>query len=155
MPTPEAVGIPTSVTNFTWSAFFGLLAVIINGTAFGVWLKTRPVTRKIDVDADEKLRSEMWKDIEALKLSKEDTSRRLTLAEARVAGQTVQIGQQRFVLMLVIDELERVSPGNSVARQARVMLREVQPAAMPQAEDLAALSRAVANIDPPPPRSDP
>lgn len=139
--------IPTVVTNFTWSAFFGLVIAVINGSAFAYWIKTRPVMRKVDVEADEKLRSEMWKDIAALKLAKDMQSSRLTIAEQRIAAQTIRIGQQGFILTLVIDELERVSPGNSVARQARVLLREVQPDAIPTDEEMAQLAAAVARAD--------
>lgn len=56
---PAGSGIPTEVTNFTWSAFFGLLAVVINGTGLGIWLKTRPNMKKLDVDADESLRLQL------------------------------------------------------------------------------------------------
>jgi len=57
MPTSDI--IPTQVTNFTWSAFFGLLLTVINGTAVGIWLKTRPVSRKIEVDAHQRLRDDL------------------------------------------------------------------------------------------------
>jgi hypothetical protein len=64
MATPDQ--IPTTVTNFTWSAFFGLLAVIINGSAFGIWLKTRPTNRKLDIDADQRLREDLISRVEKL-----------------------------------------------------------------------------------------
>src|SRR3546814_15633527 len=54
---------------------------------------------------------------------------RLTKAEATIAAQAVRLGQQEFVLKLVITELDRVDPGNAVAKQARVLLEQVQPAA--------------------------
>lgn len=45
--------IPVSVGGFTWSAFFGLLAVLINGTAVGIWLRTRPRMAEIASLRDE------------------------------------------------------------------------------------------------------
>jgi hypothetical protein len=96
--------------------------------------------KKGEVDADTQLRSEMWKDIAALKIAKSEQGARLTLAEAEIAGQKVEIGQQRFILNLVISELENVSPGNAIARQARLLMDQVQPSvfvrAAPFAQDL-------------------
>lgn len=63
---PTGSGVPTEVTNFTWSALFGLIAVLINGTAFGVWLKTRPATRKLDYDRESNLLELVTKRLEAL-----------------------------------------------------------------------------------------
>lgn len=144
MPTTDQ--IPTTVTNFTWSAFFGLLVAIINGSALGIWLKNRAANRRVELDGDEKLRSEMWRDIEALKAGKEDTSRRLTLAEAKIASQTVQIGQLRFISALVVDELERRDPGNAIARQARLLLITIQPDAMPSAEEVGPMADLIAKM---------
>lgn len=56
---PTADQIPTTVTNFTWSAFFGLVVAVINGTALGWWIKTRPNMRKLDQDADQRLRDDL------------------------------------------------------------------------------------------------
>jgi len=120
-----------------WGAIFGLLNLVLGGGAVVAWIKNRAPMRKIDVDADERLRSEMWKDIEALKQSKDAVSRRVSIAEAQIVGQSIQIGQQRFVLTLVIDELERVQPDNSVARHARNLLRNIMPDAMPYPEEIA------------------
>src|SRR3546814_12096496 len=55
---------------------------------------------------------------------------RLTKSEAAVGAQAVRLGQQELVLRLVITELVRVYPGNAVAKQARVLLEQVQPAAL-------------------------
>src|SRR3546814_2268131 len=50
---------------------------------------------------------------------------RLTKAEATIAAQAVRLGQQEFVLKLVITELDRVDPGNAVAKQiGRASCRE-------------------------------
>lgn len=139
---PDLAGLP-----FGWGAVVSLLNLCGFGGIATVWIKNRAAYRTADADADQKLRSEMWRDIEALKLSKDDVSRRLTLAEAKIASQTIQLGQQRFVLVLVIDELERVSPGNVVARQARVLLRDIQPAAIPTDEEIAPMVEAVTKAD--------
>lgn len=129
---------------WNWTTtFVALLNLIVGGGAVAAWIKSRAPMRKIDLDADERLRSEMWKDIESLKQSKDAQSRRLTIAEAQIAGQTIQIGQQRFVLTLVIDELERVSPGNSVARTARLLLRDILPQGLTTSEEIAGLAETV------------
>jgi phage shock protein A len=41
------------VGDFTWSTLFGALVVLINGTAFGVWLKTRPRMAEIQSHREE------------------------------------------------------------------------------------------------------
>lgn len=135
-----------AVTGWSWTTIGVAMLNVLVGGALVTWLKTRAANRKIDIDADEKLRSEMWRDIEALKLSKEQTSRRLTAAEAQIASQTIQLGQQRFILTLVIDELERVQPGNIVARQARVLLHELQPVVMPSPHEVAPMTETIATL---------
>lgn len=99
---------------------------------FGVWrlyIIARPKMREIEQDGEEKLRAEMWKDIAALKQSRTELGGRVTRAEAKIAAQGVELGQQRFIINLVITELENVSPGNAIARQARILMDQVQPAA--------------------------
>lgn len=135
---PGLAGLPIG-----WGAIISLINLILGGGAIVAWINNRGKWRAIDLGADEKLRSEMWKDIEALKQSKDAQSRRMTIAEAQIAGQTIQISQQRFVLTLVIDELERVQPGNTVARQARVLLRDILPAALANPEEIANLAETV------------
>jgi hypothetical protein len=125
------------------TVLIGLLNVFAGG-AVVAWIRSRGGWKKAEIDSDAKIRDEMWKDIEKLKQAKDTQSRRLTVAEAQIAGQTIQIGQQRFILTLVIDELERVSPGNSVARQARVLFRDIQPQAMPYPEEIAEMTETIA-----------
>lgn len=99
---------------------------------FGIWrlyVIARPKMRELEQNGEEKLRSEMWKDIAALKDAKADMSKRISAAEAEIAANRIEIGQQRFILNLVITELEVVSPGNAIARQARLLMDAVQPAA--------------------------
>lgn len=138
---PEVANLP-----FGWGAIFALLNLLLGGGAVVAWIKQRAGYRKVDVDADEKLRSEMWRDIEALKASKEDTSRRLTMAETKIASQTVQIGQLRFISALLVDELERIDPRNSIARQARLLLDHIQPDAMPAAEEVGSMAEVLARM---------
>lgn len=135
---PGIAGLPIG-----WGAIFSLINLILGGGVVVAWIKNRGPWRKIAVEADEQLRSEMWKDIEALKLSKDAQSRRMTVAEAQITGQAIQIGQQRFILTLVIDELERVSPGNTVARQARVLLRDILPPALANPDEIANMAETV------------
>lgn len=132
---------------FGWGAIFAFINLVLGSGALAAWIRNRPKMREMDLGADERLRSEMWKDIESLKQSKDAQSRRMTIAEAQIAGQTIQIGQQRFVLTLVIDELERVSPGNSVARQARVLLREILPTAFTSPEEIGHLAETMMKAD--------
>ena len=103
---------------------------------FGIWrlyMIARPKMAQIEQDGEEKLRHEMWADIAGLKAAKSEMGARLTLAESKIATQQVEIGQQRFILNLVITELENVSPGNAIARQARILMDHVQPAAFGEA----------------------
>lgn len=134
---------------FGWGAI-GAIMGIINALGLGAiivaWIKSRAPNRKIEVDADEKLRSEMWRDIAALKVSKEETGRRLTMAETKIASQTVEIGQLRFISKLVVDEIERLDPGNSIARQARILLETVQPAAMPNDSETVPLAEGILRL---------
>lgn len=64
-------------------------------------------------------------DITDLKEANVDVAARLTAAELTIAWQTVRLGQQDFVIKLMTDELEVVSPGNAVARQVRTLLDRV------------------------------
>lgn len=131
---------------FGWGAIMGIINALGLGAIMVAWIKSRAPNRKIEVDADEKLRSEMWRDIEALKVSKEETGRRLTMAETKIASQTVEIGQLRFISKLVVDEIERLDPGNSIARQARVLLETVQPAAMPSDSETVPLAEGILRL---------
>lgn len=142
---------------FGWGAIFSLIGALISGGTLGAWIKSRADERvklaeirvtadKAESDSETQLRQEMWKDIEALKLSKEDQSRRLTLAETRLIEQSVELGQHRFLLKLVTDELDRVSPGNPVAKQAREMLRDMQRSALPAAEEIGPMAEIVAKL---------
>lgn len=138
MPVATTVQGWTASTYFL--AFLSLLGALGAGRWASSWIAARGGWRKTEIEADEKLRSEMWRDIEGLKASKQDMSRRLTMTEAKVASQTVQIGQLRFVSALVVDELERRDPGNSIARQARFLLEHIQPDALPSAEEIAPMA---------------
>ena len=92
------------------------------------------------------VRNAMLDAIEALKVSKDETGRRLTMAETKIASQTVEIGQLRFISKLVVDEIERLDPGNSIARQARVLLETVQPAAMPSDSETVPLAEGILRL---------
>lgn len=144
MPTggaPEIGGLTVG-----WGAIFSFITTLLGSGALVAWIKTRNESKKLDQDGDTRLRSEMWTDIANLKLAKEDQSRRITLAETKIASQTVQIGQLRFISSLLIDELERLDPRNSIARQARFMLDTVQPDAMPNAEEVAPMAEIMAKL---------
>ncbi len=112
------------------STISGWLLCVIG--VFGIWrlyVIGRPKMRELEIGADEQVRDELWKEINDLKRGRINDGRRLTINETHIAAQTIRLGQQEFVLKLVINELERVSPGNEVARQARMLLDQVQPAA--------------------------
>lgn len=101
------------------------------------WLTGRWDARAARIDAQDAKVDLQWQQIReatearAETLTKDVTAlaERLTAAEAKIAAQTVRLGQQEFVLKLVITELDRVDPGNTVAKQARILLEQVQPAA--------------------------
>lgn len=141
-PSPNVLGLP-----FGWGAIMGVLNAFGIGAIVVAWIKTRAENKRVELDGDEKLRSEMWRDIEALKASKDGMSRRLTLAETKIASQTVELGQLRFVSRLVVNEIERLDPGNAIARQARTLLETVQPAGMPSDEEIAPLAETMAQLD--------
>lgn len=141
----QAAPVPTTVQGWTASTYILAIIALMNAGLI-TWLKMRGGWKKNELDADEKLRSEMWKDIEALKVSKEAQSRRITLAETRIQGQAIEIGQLRFVLKLLNDEIETVSPGNVIARQCRELLRNIQPSAMPSPEEIAPLADVLSKM---------
>jgi hypothetical protein len=70
-------------------------------------------------------------DIADLKLVNTNVTARLGTAESTIVWQTVRIGQQDFVIKLMTDELEIVSPGNPIARRVRTLLDQVVPAVAP------------------------
>ena len=70
---PTADQIPTTVTNFTWSAFFGLVVAVINGTALGWWVKTRPNMRKLEVNADQQFRTDLLARVTKLEAELKET----------------------------------------------------------------------------------
>jgi uncharacterized coiled-coil protein SlyX len=141
-----------SISNGIWTLVG--LAVAGTLTALGIWLKNRPAgkladaeARKVELDGDEKLRNEMWRDIEKLKANKEETGRRLTLAETKIAAQESQIGQLRFLVALVNSELERVSPGNAIAKQVRLIMDDMQTlASNSHTQDVAEIVDSVSKL---------
>lgn len=128
----ESIASTLSSNVFRGGALF-VTAISTVGGIIMLIIKQRPAMLKLEQDGEEKLRSEMWTDITALKIAKAEMGSRLTLAESELATQKVEIGQQRFILNLVITELENVSPGNAIARQARILMDQVQPAAFARA----------------------
>lgn len=132
-----------SISTGIWT----LVGIVASGTlaALAAWMRFGPTWKKTEQDGANKLRDEMWKDIANLKLAKEDQSRRLTIAETTIAAQTIKLGQQAFVINLVLDELERVNPGNTIARQARMLLR-MQANAMPHAEEIGPMAEIMSKL---------
>ena len=137
---------PVAIHGWSPSSYLLLFIAILNTGAVGAWIKARGGWMKNETDADAALRSEMWKDIAALKSAKDDQSRRLTVAETKIASQTVEIGQLRFVSRLLVDEVERIDPGNAVARQARVLFDTVQPMALPSDTEIASMTEAAMKV---------
>lgn len=137
---------PVAIHGWSPSTYILAFIAILNTGAVGAWIKARGGWIASEVDADAKLRSEMWKDIAALKAAKDDQSRRLTLAETKIASQTVEIGQLRFVSRLLVDEVERIDPGNAIARQARILFDTVQPMALPSDVEIASMAESVVNV---------
>lgn len=137
---------PVAIHGWSPSSYLLLFIAVLNTGAVGTWLKARGGWMKTETDADAALRSEMWKDIAALKSAKDDQSRRLTVAETKIASQTIEIGQLRFVSRLLVDEVERIDPGNAVARQARVLFDTVQPMALPSDNEVASMTESVVSV---------
>jgi hypothetical protein len=132
---------------FGWGAIFSLMTTIGGGAGLGIWLKDRFQNRKLRVDSETKLRDEMWKDIANLKTAKEDSSRRLTIAETKISEQSSELGQLRFVVALVNAELERVSPGNAIAKQVRLLMDNLQTrASSSTTEETAIMAEIIAKM---------
>lgn len=108
-----------------------MLVIIGISGLFGIWrlyVIARPKMKQLEMDGEEKMRAEMWQDIASLKAAKNDIGLRLAKAEKQIAAQTVELGQMRFIINLVVSELEVESPGNPIARQARVLMDAMQSA---------------------------
>lgn len=105
-----AAAVPVSVHGFTWTAFFTLAVCIINGTAVGVWLKNRPAMRKLDKEADEKLRDDLIHRVEKLEQTL-DTERARHAAERAVDRHKLNNIAQCFdaVILLLEAAPERAS----------------------------------------------
>jgi hypothetical protein len=138
---------PVAIHGWSPSTYILLFIAILNTGAVGAWIKARGGWMKNETDADAVLRGEMWKDIAALKAAKDDQSRRLTVAETKIASQTVEIGQLRFVSKLLVNEIERLDPKNVIASQARVLLDTVQPMALPSDVEIASMAETVTKME--------
>jgi len=130
--TPSIFGL-----TFGWGAIFSLagtiMTTVLGGGVLGVWLSKRAENRKVDLDGDATLRADMRTQMEGMKqeiarlsLRDEEKGRRMTIAETRISQQDSQIGQLRFLLKLMNSELERVSPGNAIAREVRILMEALQ-----------------------------
>ena len=117
--------IPTTVTNFTWSAFFGLVVAVINGTALGWWIKTRPNMRKLDQDADQRLRDDLIARVDKLerKLDEERVQHDAVLAIMR--HRLNNSDQCIEALLLVLDD-EDLPPKVKRAVTTIKLMRERQ-----------------------------
>lgn len=108
----------------------GLIVVTIGTVSvayikqWGPWQKNASDDRNADF-------ARLRQDIADLKLVNTNVTARLSVAETTIVWQTVRLGQQDFVIKLMTDELEVVSPGNPVARQVRALLDQVMPAVAP------------------------
>jgi len=159
------VGMKTANGQSIEHGIWVLVILIASGMigAWRIWLKNAPerlaakaaaeaasaaarlAAETADRTGEAQLRSEMWKDIEKLKQAKEDQSRRLTMAETQIAGQTIRLGQQAFVITMLLDEIERISPGNTIARSARALIN-MQADQMPNAEEIAPMADIMAKL---------
>lgn len=136
-----------SISDGVWT-LVGLVIVTI-GTVAVAYIKGWGPWREKEIAADEKLRDEMWKDIAELKLSKQDQGRRLTMAETKLAEQESQIGQLRFLVRLLNNELERVSPGNTIAKEVRLVmdnLNDFASARRASSEDMGAMVDSMSKL---------
>ena len=134
-----------SISTGIWT----LVGIVASGVlaAIAAWMRFGPVWKKTEQDGDTQLRSEMWKDIEALKQAKENQSRRLTVAETKLSEQASQIGQLRFLVALLNTELERVSPGNPIAVQVRVVMEQLQmQASSSHANDVGEMAETMSKL---------
>ncbi|MCW2763397.1 MAG: hypothetical protein JWR85_3598 [Marmoricola sp.] len=115
-----------SINTGIWT-LVGLIVVTIGTVSvayikqWGPWQRNASDERASDF-------ARLRKDIDDLKLVNTNVTARLTVAETTIVWQTVRLGQQDFVIKLMTDELEVVSPGNAVARQVRALLDQVMPA---------------------------
>jgi hypothetical protein len=97
----------------------GIILAIIK--QWGPWKTGESVGRAADF-------ARLRQDIADLKLVNTDVTTRMAAAESTIVWQTVRLGQQDFVIKMMTDELEVVSPGNLVARRVRTLLDQIVPA---------------------------
>lgn len=120
-----AAAVPVSVQGLTWTG--GLLAILnllVGG--FGVaWLKSRPAMRKIDKDADQKLRDDLIHRVEKLerKLDEERASHESIVALMR--HRMNNSDQCIEALLLVLDD-DDLPPKVKRAVAAIKVMRERQ-----------------------------
>ena len=105
-------------------ALIGLVALI----------KTWPSLKKLSMDDQAKLREERREDYkrladahEALQAKVNELEARTTTAERHCTTVDVRMSQLEFVIRMLMDRLEEVSPGDDVVRRAKTLL----PAAIP------------------------
>lgn len=129
----QQVAIHGISTNTWFLAAIALINALGLSGALTWWIRGRSTTMKIELDADAALRGEYAEhlenvkaDVQRLLVRDEEKGRRLTIAETKISQQDSQIGQLRFLLSLMNAELERVSPGNAIARQVRIMMDDLQ-----------------------------
>lgn len=126
MPTDN---VTTTVTNFTWSALFGLLAVVINGTGLGIWLRTRPNMKKLEVDADQRLRDDLLTRVEKLE-RKLDEERAQHEAVVSIMRHRLNNSDQCIeALLLVLDDDDlppKVKRAVTAIKEMRVRQRETE-----------------------------
>ncbi|MES3042656.1 hypothetical protein [Sphingomonas faeni] len=140
-----------SINTGIWT-LVGLIVVALGGVItsivkqWGPWQKNASDDRAADF-------ARLRQDIADLKLVNTNVTARMSIAETTIVWQTVRLGQQDFVIKLMTDELEVVSPGNAVARQVRTLLDKVAPAvaapplATPtEANDAAAIAAAMERL---------
>ena len=149
---PELVKTASGQSIFhTLLAILGaiLIAMIVT---WRVWLKGAPeraaaqtAADAVKSDGEEQMRKEMWEEIATLKLRDEEKGRRISMAEARIAGQTVRLGQQAFVITMLLDEIERLSPGNTIARSAKALIN-MQADQMPNADEIAPMADIMSKL---------
>lgn len=128
---PTGNGIPTEVTNFTWSAFFGLLAVIINGTAFGVWLKTRPAMKKLEIDREAGALATRGEDMDDMRKRISDLETKVDTAVASAHAAELKLVYAVSAVQLLAAKIRADNPNDPALLQAMELLKAATSGEMP------------------------
>lgn len=124
-------GVPTEVTNFTWSALFGLIAVLINGTAFGVWLKTRPLMKQRENERELTALTARAEDMDDMRKRIGDLETKVETASASAHSAEMKLVYAVSAVQLLAAKIRADNPNDPALLQAMELLKAATSGEMP------------------------